>query len=501
MAIILTKSLYLNGLQCPKLLWTICHEKFRLSEPEVAHKHIFDQGIQVGNLAKTLFPKGIEIKGNYWDIKESDKKSREALNLKKPLFEAGFLSDGLYSRADILVPVEDKWDIIEVKSTTSVEEINYYDVAFQKYCYEKAGLVIRKCYLMHINKDYVRKGPVNAKQLFIKKDITKEVIDKSAGIRESVDEILSIISEKKCPVIKIGPQCDDPYECTIRNYCWSHVPVHSVFDLYRGGKRAFELYEKGVINLEEIPEDFMLSDKQIIQHNCAKTKKVHLHKEEIKKFLETLDYPLYFLDFETYCTAIPLYNKLRPYQNIPFQFSLHVVKDEKSPGTAPSAQVKHYSFIAQGEKDPRKEFIETLKPLLANKGSIIIYNQSFEIGVLESLIKIFPSYKSWLESIKKRIVDLLVPFRNFYYYNPKQQGSCSIKSVLPAITKFSYNNMEIAEGTIASLQYLYMTHGDVNGKKPSAEESAKIRKALEAYCGLDTMGMIYIIGKLKDIIK
>ena len=489
---VITKSLYLNGLQCPKLLWIMCNDKEKIPEADEALKHIFEQGHQVGELAKTLFPKGIEIKGDYWELEDSDKKSRIALKLRKPLFEAGFIAyDGkIYSRADILLPAgKNEWDIIEVKSSTKVDETNIHDVAFQRYCYEKAGLKIRKCFLMHINKEYIRKGKIDAKKLLQKEDITKEVDEAMKDIKQRIDAMLEIMSLKKCPEIKISQECND---CSLQDYCWKHIPSHSVFDLYYGGKKSFELYDLGVVNFEDIPENFKLSEKQMIQHHCAKAKTVHVHKEEIKKFLKTLKYPLYFLDFETYCTAIPLYDKTTPYQNIPFQFSLHTVKNEKS-------KPEHHSFIAEGEKDPRKEFIDTLKPLLGNKGSIIIYNQSFEQGVLEGLVEIFPKYQGWLKQITERMADLLAPFKNFYYYNPKQQGSCSLKAVLPALTGLSYEKMEISAGANASLQYLYMTHRDSEGKKPSKDEAAKICKALEEYCGLDSGGMIEIVKRLEEL--
>jgi hypothetical protein len=264
--------------------------------------------------------------------------------------------------------------------------------------------------------------------------------------------------------------------------------------MYRLGKKAFGLYDSGVINIKDIPENYELNDKQLIQHHCTKCNTVHIHKEEIKKFLSQLKYPLYFMDFETYATAIPLYNKLKPYQNITFQFSVHVIA---KPGQKP----EHYSFIAKGGEDPRKEFIEQLKKVMGKSGSIVVYNQSFEQKRLEELANIFPKHKAWVKAITKRLIDLLIPFRSFWYYNPSQQGSASIKAVLPALTGKSYTGMEIADGGMASLRFLYMAHGDANGKFPTKEEVLSYRKALEEYCGLDTEAMIFILNKLRGLTK
>jgi len=490
---VLTKSLYLNGLQCPKLLWIMCHEKEKMLPVDESTQHIFDQGTLVGNLAKKLFPKGIEIKADYWDFADSNEKSLIALKERKPLFEAGFLVGGIYSRADILAPAgKDEWDIIEVKSGTKVEDVHIQDVSFQKYCYEKAGLKIRKCFLLHINKDYIRKGEIDAEKLFVKEEIIEKVGEMIAGIEERIAGMLKIIESKKCPEQKISPNCGKPYECGLKDYCWGVLPMTSVFNLYRIGAKAFELNDSGVKNIEDIPENYELNEKQLIQHKCAKSGEPCIHKEKIREFLKTLSYPLYFMDFETYSTAIPLYNGLKPYQAIPFQFSVHVISNK-------GAKPKHYSFIAKGSEDPRKKFAEELEKVLGSEGTILVYYQSFEKGRLEELGKMFPKYQKWADSIIKRIADLIIPFTNFYYYSNMQRGSASLKYVLPAITGKGYDKMEIANGENASLRYLYITHGSMDGKKASADEIKKIRKDLEEYCGLDTEGMIWILEKLREI--
>ncbi|MFC1685600.1 DUF2779 domain-containing protein [Nanoarchaeota archaeon] len=491
---ILSKSKYLYGLQCSKYLWVSINDKGRLSGIDEQTQFRFDEGHKVGELAKSLFSEGIEIGGPYWETKESDERSKKALAERKPLFEAGFLFERLYSRADVLLPVgKDEWDIIEVKSSTSVKDVNIFDVAFQRYCYEQSGLKIRKCFLMHLNNKYVRKGEVNNKELFTKTEITDLVNEEIKNVPKRAKEMLKIIDSKIEPKIDIGEFCKKPYSCSLMEECWKGLPEENVFDLYRGGKKAFELYDKGIRLIREIPEDFKLNDKQMIQKTCSLKKKVHVNKEAISSFIKKLEYPLYFLDFETYSTAIPLYDGLKPYQQIPFQFSLHVVDKE--------GKTKHYSFIAEGSKDPRKAFVEELKKVLGTKGDIIVYNQGFEQARIKELAELFPEYQKWAISTIKRMVDLLIPFRNFDYYNCKQQGSASLKAVLPAVTGKTYEGMEIAEGGLASLRYLYIIHGDSKEKKASEEEIKKVRKDLEEYCALDTEAMIWILDELRYMIK
>ncbi len=467
----LTKSNYLKGLQCPKLLWKA--NKKLLPEPDALTLAKFQAGNEVGELAKQLYPEGINIET---DFKTNLKQTKELLSSNKPLFEAGILTQNLYSRADILKPNGDGWDILEVKSSTKVKDINIEDVSFQKYVYELAGLKIYNSYIIHINNKYIKKGKINPKEFFTVEDITKELNDK---VSENIKDMLNILSLGKCPETNISKNCKDPYKCDLYDECWK-LPKNNVFCLYRGGKKCFELYKQGIKAIKDIPNNIKLNEKQTIQ----KEGKTHINKKEIKNFLKTITSPVYYLDFETFSTAIPIYNKTKPYQQIPFQFSLHIVKNT----------TKHHSFLAKGN-DPRIEFIKELKKVLGNEGSIIVYNKSFEIRILKELAEFIPEESKWIESVIARIIDLLLPFRNFHYYNPKQEGSCSIKKVMPALTNKDYNNLEINKGDDASLAYMDIAFGNV-----SEEEKQKIRNNLLEYCKLDTEGMIHIIDELKKLV-
>jgi hypothetical protein len=486
MAPLLSKSKYLTGLQCPKYLWKQIHEPERIPAVDAVTQYTFDQGHLVGEYAKRLFPGGIDIQHD--DFRENVATTRKLLAERKPLFEAGILSGRIYCRLDILNPAnEDEWDIIEIKSATSVKEVYINDVSFQTFCCEKAGLKIRTCQLGFINNQYVKSGEIDPRELFILEDISARVEEMSDGMEERTCRLLDVMLNKTCPEVTIGPHCLAPYECPLRAECWRFLPESSVFDL-RGGKTTqFSLYEQGVLSIKDIPDDIPLSRQQRIQKECVVTGNVHVEKEEIRKFLNELKYPLYYLDFETFGPPIPLYDGTKPYQDIPFQLSLHVVEN----GTS---EPVHHSFLAEGIEDPRPEILRELQRLLGSEGSIIAYNAGFEEGVLKASVGAFPEYTSWLEGILPRMVDLLYPFTNFYYYNASQKDTASLKKVLPAVTGKGYEEMGIGAGMDASIAYGRITCGNA-----TEDEIATVRADLLKYCKLDTEGMIWVVDKLKEL--
>ena len=482
----LTKSNYLLGLQCPKLLWVTKNDKERIPKPDELQQKIFDTGNLVEEIAKKIFPEGTDL--SQFGFGENLNATKEALILRKPIFEAGILKDDLFSRGDILFPVgHNEWDIIEVKSATQIKDINIHDVSFQKYVYEKAGLKIRKCFLMHVNNEYIKNGEIEPKKFMAQTDITNDVNLALEGIEKRVENMLKIINSKNAPVCSIGVHCSNPYDCSITGECHEEVPEDSVFDLYRmRKKKCFELYDSGIKKINQIPDGIKLNDKQKIQRLLAENDKKHIDNKQIDFFLKNLKYPIYYLDFETINPAIPKFDGMKPYQRIPFQFSLHI--QEK-----PNGELKHISFLAEGTDDQRLKFIQTLKDNLGKRGDILVYNQSFEKGVLKECSDAFPEFKEWYEkNIQPRIKDLWDVFRNFWYYDPKQKGSASIKYVLPVLSDLSYSEMDIKNGALASYEYERVTY-DSNVDE---EDRKAIRDALEKYCELDTLAEVEIVKGL-----
>ncbi len=482
----LSKSRYLKGLQCPKYLWIISHDPERIPEVDAVTQYAFDQGHRVGELAKRLFPGGLDIPHD--DFGENIRQTRELLKLRKPLFEAGIIAGNIYCRPDILNPAGAyKWDIIEVKSSARVKDVNIEDVSFQRYCCEKAGLAVSRCFLMYIDSGYIRDGDIDPAKLFAAEDITRAVREAGEGIEERIEAMHEVISRDTCPEVTIGSHCSNPYCCPLYEVCRGFLPEHNVFELYQGGRKSLELFNSGVYAIRDIPPEFLLNEKQVIQRNCILEGEQHVNREEISRFLENLKYPLYFLDFETFSPAIPLFDGTGPYQAIPFQFSLHVLG-------SPEGRPRHHSFLAEGTADPRYRLLTELVGVLGTEGSIIVYSSPFEKGILRKLGESFPEFADWADGVCERVVDLLIPFRSFHYYHRDQRGSASLKKVLPVMTGSGYEKMEINDGGLASTAFQEITYHDVPD-----EVRRKVRGDLEEYCKLDTEGMTWLVKRLREI--
>jgi hypothetical protein len=485
----ISKSKYLAGLQCHKLLWFYYNAKDEIPKTDAAKQAIFDQGHEVGALAKKMFPDGIEVGAGITDLPETLRLTPDAVKLRKPLFEAAFCANGCYARVDILNPVkDDAWDIIEVKSSTSVEDVNLADVAFQTRVLTEAGLKIRRCFLCHVNNKFVRHGEIDPEEFFTLEDITPQVVEQTRHVEEQAGEMFKTIRQKQTPEIEIGRHCSKPYICPLHDRCWSFLPEASVFTLYNDRSRKYKLFAQGIHHLKDIPADVQLTDNQSIQRAALLAGKPHIDRPAIAAFLKQLEYPVSFLDFETIGTAIPLFDDSRPFQQIPFQFSLHILRSE-------NAKPEHHSFLADGTADPRPEFMRQLRDALPKTGSVVTYNASFETGRLKESCELLPEFKPWFRKVTPRIVDLLLPFRGFRYYHSQQHGSASMKAVLPALTGKGHENLAIQEGGTASREFLRVTHGQV-----TAAERRRVRQHLEEYCGLDTMGMVQILKRLQNLL-
>lgn len=448
---------------------------------------MFDQGHEVGTLAKKMFPDGIEIDAGYGDFEGAIEQTQNLISSRVTIFEAAASYNGGFAKADILNPVgKDEWDIIEVKSTTSLKDVHIPDLAFQAWVFNGAGVKIRRCYLCHINNQFVKHGEIDPKEFFTLQDVTAQVSAFTRQIGDQMSQMGKVIRAAKCPDVQIGPQCSSPYDCPLQDHCWSFLPPHSVFDLYDDKKgRRWDLLKRGVLSIKDIPENYPLSAKQEIQRQVITTGKPHIKKSAIQTFLKNLVYPLHFLDFETFNTAIPIFDGTRPYEQIPFQFSLHIVHEA-------GGKPEHRKFLAEGRNDPRAEFMRELKAAIESRGSILVFNASFEKSRLKECAAFLPKYENWVTGLNGRIVDLLNPFKAFNFYHPNQNGSASMKSVLPALTGKDYNGLEIQEGSAASREFLRVTFGDVK-----ESERKRVRKALDKYCGQDTEGMVWILAGLR----
>jgi hypothetical protein len=483
---LLSKSKYLAGLRCPLLLWAYIHKPSSFPEVSQTTQHRFDEGNLVGRFAKRLFPRGIDIPVDNFmgNIRQTEK----LLNIRKPLFEAGILCGRLYSRADILNPAENNtWDIYEVKSSTGTKETHFHDVAFQKRVYQQSGINIGRCFLIYIDTNYVKYGEVDPMDLFAIEDISSAVEDASIGMEDRIRNMLSIMDSQNSPDGIIGDYCLSPYTCDLKPVCWESLPENPIFELNGNQAKNFLLYEQGIRTINDIPSKISLTRTQAIQKECITTGKFHIDKGEICSFLEKLEYPRYYLEIKTINPAIPIYDGTRPYQHVPFQFSLQIAEQ-------PNALPVHHSFLANSTSDPRLQFAEKLSQLLEPHGSVIVCDYQFKARVLQDLSLAFPRYQKWSEGIIARLIDLLSPFDDFHYYHPSQKDVVSFEKVLPAITSLDYETNSIASESLTGTNFM-----DLSKENIPVDEVASIRNNLLTRCNQETRAMVEIVKKLTEL--
>jgi len=488
----ISKSQYLKGMQCPKALWFYRHRRDLAPEISENQQAIFDAGHEVGELAQHYYKNGIEITEEYYEIAKAIESTERAIkDGKKVIYEATASSkDGAYSRIDILKKVRgsERWDMIEVKMSTAVKDYHLDDMSLQRYAFEGAGYNIRKSILMHINNQYVRMGELDVKELFTLEDCTQIVKSRKVAIGDKVKQLIMMLNTPEEPLVEIGDHCYDPFECDYTHHCMQHIPDYSVYNIFRGG-RLEALLADDILEIQDIPNGIDITERQAIEVQAVKSGEVYVDRESIGAFLDQLEYPLYFLDYETISPAIPLYDNSRPYQQIPFQFSLHIQAEKNGP-------VEHLEFLHTEAGDPRPGFVSELISKCGTRGSVVVYNQAFESRINRELGENFPKHAAVLDAISDRMVDLLVPFRSRMLYHPDMQGSASLKAVLPAfVPDLSYEDLEIQDGGTASNQYLCCAKGIV-------DEQAKqsIYENLRTYCHQDTMAEVRLLEELHSLI-
>ncbi len=439
------------------------------------------------HLPATCFPGGKDASPiDSFHYSEAVQQTQEWLQSgEKIIYEAAFQYDQVMAALDILVNKKGKWYAYEVKSSTEVKDYHLTDAALQYYVMTHAGMKPEDIFLIHINNGYTRKGKLDLQQLFTIVSVKKEVLALQKEIPGNIDQYKKLLQQSREPKMDIGPHCSDPYDCEFIDYCWSHIPEVSVFTLSRlNGNKKFDLYYKGVIEYHQLPDGYSLSAAQQLQVRAHLEDYVHIETNKIRQWLRQLTYPLYFMDFETFNPAVPLYDNSKPYQQIPFQFSVHV--QDKAGG-----KLKHVEYLGTPETDPRPEFIKQLLEATTGKGTVLAYNKTFETTRLRELKEVFPGYKKQIDGLIDRVVDLMYPFQQRWYYTASMNGSYSIKSVLPALVpELSYDGLEIAEGGSAMAAFEGLL------KETDKNHIRQIRSALLKYCELDTLAMVRILEKL-----
>lgn len=497
----ISKTNFIIYLDCMKNAWLKIHKpevykQYPLSSFEL---NIIETGNEIDLLARDLFPGGVTVPS-----REDAEYTQKLLDQKTAvIYQPVFATDKFIMASDIFVWNSKKnlYDLYEVKASTSSEEGGarktedyLIDMAFQKAVLDELNIPIGNTNLIRLNKEYVRFGPLDLQKLFIVVDLTDEVneiLDEVKQKMEAAQYFLSQGDEPKghCDCIIKGKNS----HCTTSPYSNNDLPPYPVHAIARIHKtKLAQLVDDGILSIHDVPEDFQLSENQRRQVDTAQSGKQYVDKKGVREFLETLRYPLSFIDYETYPSALPRYDGYRPYQQIPFQFSLYVQE-------SPEHEPLHIDFIYTDKECPDEYFAEALKRYLPSTGNVIVWNEKFEKGINTQLAERLPHHRTFMEDFNRRVVDLMVPFsgKTLVFDHPEFKGSASIKYVLPALVPhLSYKNMHIQEGGTASDTWNRIVSGEYN------EQDQKMKiQALKDYCHLDTLAMVEIWKVLKDIIS
>jgi len=483
----LSKSQYIRGLQCYKSLWLYKNKPELRDMANAQTESSFNTGYQVGDLSKELFPHGVEIDFDSSNFNGMIQKTKElVVNGTEVIYEAAFSEDGIFAMADILVKNADMWDMYEVKASTQVKEYHLNDASIQWYALSKA-IKLNRAYIVHIDNQYVRIGDLDVEKLFAIEDVTDKILEKQNEIQPQLLEMQAML-QGDMPSIDIGGHCSDPYGCDFMGHCWKHIPAkNSVFDISYAMGKQWKLYYQGILSIDDIPDDFHLGKNASLQIQHHKSQEIKIDKVKIKSFLNTIEYPINFFDFETFQNAIPRFDNQRPYAQMPFQYSLHILHED---GT-----LQHKEFLGDENSDPRRELSLQMLQDITPTGSIIAYNQSFEQTQIKSLALACKDLGDELLALNERFIDLAHPFQYKHYYHPNFQGKYSIKIVLPTLfpndDALDYKKL----GSIQNGGDAMDTFANLHLLKDKSQ-LADIKKDLLAYCRLDTLGMVRIWEKL-----
>jgi len=480
---LLSKTKLMKGYRCQKCIYLTIHNPELEAPVTPETQALFDQGNVVGAIAREYYPGGALIDNKPWDFTGALAKTRELIaNGISIIYEAAFEYMGCYARVDIIKYSADTkcWRIFEVKSSTKVKPEHYDDVGLQAWIMMNSGLAIEQINIVHLNTDC--RYP-NLSNLFKEVDVTEKIREKCPDIQPKINEIFATVKKPEVPDVDIGSYCLAPTECGFTQHCWQQkkIPDVSVFNLPGIKNKKWEFYYDGITALDDLklPELNELQERVV---NCFKTGERYINKESIQAALSTWKFPLVFLDFETINPAIPRYDGCRPFEHMPFQFSVHT-------WLSPDIDITHMEFLHESTDDPRPSLIPALLKACGQQGSIVAYFGRFEAERIQGLIDYSPKDQDALTNLIDRIVDPLPIIRDAVYDNAFA-GSFSLKSVAPALLgeEHSYDDMLVANGNDAQRAFEELI-------SPNTPNDRKIilKNAMIEYCEKDTFVMVELV--------
>ena len=478
---LLSKTKLLKGYQCLKNIYLTIHNP-ELESPVTPDKQaIFDQGNRVGQKAREYFPGGTLVDFPPWDFVGSLSKTKEHISQGvEILYEAAFEYNGLYARVDILKLSKEtgRWKMFEVKSTTKFKDEHIDDIGLQAWIVAKTGLPLEQINLLHLNSECTYPDLSN---LFVSVDLTQQIREIYPSILPKVSEILSSLKASDVPNIPIGPQCLSPYECGFKAHCWKDIPTPSVFDLPKINSKKWEFYNQAIVDLKD-ERISGLSDLPERALQVHRTQKRFVDSKAIQAVLSSWKFPLVFLDFETINPAIPRYEGTHPYQQVPFQYSVHVLKEL-------DGEVEHQEFLHTDISDPRPALIPKLIEDCGAEGVVVAYFARFETDRMKELSEFLPQYKQGLDSLIARAVDPLEIIRESVY-DVGFNGSFSLKAVAPALLgkEASYDGMFVGDGSAAQRAY-----EEIIDQNTSEQRKSELTQGILEYCKKDTLVMVELV--------
>ncbi len=479
----LTKSRYVSGRQCTRRLHLEAYAPELRTPITPAQERLFAQGREVGERARTeLYPGGVSAEASKpW---EGVRLTNSLLAHGTPIiYEAAFLTGNIYAKVDVLKVVGPKEvEVIEVKGGLSEKGDYLYDLAFQCHVVQQAGYRVRAARLVYLNRDC--RFP-HLEVLFLVGDMTDKVFAMLPEIAAEVMVFQEVLSQSRSPEVAVGSHCSEPYDCPFKAHCWQHVPENSIFTIPRFNRNVADgLAADGILHLDDLPDDVRLTERQQLHVDLMRGGVPQVNRSGLRDLLGELQGPEYYLDFETLSPAIPRFDGMGPYQAFPFQFSVHV---RHANGT-----LTHHAYLHGDTSDPRRPLAEALVRAIGSTGSVIAFNAGFERRVIENLAVLFPDLAPALRGIVARLWDLRDAFSKNIVQHPGFLGSTSLKRVLPVLVPgLSYETLEVGSGDDAGAVWeQYISSGD-------NEERAKLCQALEAYCCLDTYGMVRLVDTLR----
>jgi hypothetical protein len=498
---ILSKSNYLTYLKHPAWLWLLVNDPEKIPKHDEDTLAIFAAGHRFEEYAEQLFNDGYTLgytKHGHFDqelYQSLPERTAEALQGEhKVLFQGRVEVDGLTCIFDVLERnAMGTFNLYEIKSSSSAKREHEYDLAFQTYVLEKAGITIDKIAVIHVNSEYVRQGEIDPRQIADETDVTNVVRTLMPETAENVQKALATMAL---------PEMPDPSPRFARNgsfYEWlaiyeAIVGEFSPYSIYHlagvGARKVGKLEDIGVTLMNDIPEDFTLTTRQQSQVQATKRSVRHIDTERISDFIEMVQYPLYFIDYETFSGVIPPFDGLCPYQQVPFQYSLHIIEH-------PGAPLQHKEYLHTENTLPVCDLLAQMVKDIGPEGTVLVWHESFEKGRNVEMASLAPEYNTFLFGLNDRVIDLKTPFSEGWFVDKDFYGSASIKAVLPVLVpELSYKELNIRGGNTAQRVWMELVQQGLH-----QDTRDEILEDLRKYCHLDTLAMVRIWEELVNAIS